>query len=108
MLDFYGLKDDVEGGFVFFFQATNEGTMKRVVKSALLGKEPNVFTTNLKDKSIYHLGKIDTDTGVVTPNTPIFVCGIQTLRLELIQEIKIAKTEAGEEKPEANEVCKDE
>ena len=108
MLDFYGLKDDVEGGFVFFFQATNEGTMKRVVKSALLGKEPNVFTTNLKDKSVYLLGKIDQATGAVSPNTPIFMCGVQTLRLELIQEIKISKAEAGVEKPEANEVCTDE
>ena len=31
-LEMYGLKDNVEGEFIFFFQAKNEGIMKRAVE----------------------------------------------------------------------------
>ena len=104
----YGLKDNITGEFVFFFQSQNEGTMKRVVKSALLGKEPNVFTRDLKDKAVYDLGKIDTQTGVITPNSSaVFVINVSEVRLDLIREIKVAKQEAGVE-PNADEVASDE
>lgn len=104
-LNFYGVKDNVEGGFVFFFQCQNEGIMKRVVKSAMLSKEPNAFTTDLKDKAIYQLGEIDTLTGILTPIQPLFIVSNAEIRLELIREIKIAKTEAGDQEPDAKEVC---
>ena len=104
----YGVKDNVEGGFVFFFQAINEGIMKRMVKSALLSKEPNFFSTNLKDKSIYCLGSIETETGVIEPlQSPVWAENISQIRLDLIQEIKIAKQEAGDKNPKADEVVKD-
>ena len=107
-LHFYGVKDDVTGEFVFTYLSQNEGTMKRVVKSALLGKEPNVFTTNLKDKKIYDLGIFDTETGLLVAQAVVYVCPVSELRLELIREIKIAKQEAGEKEPSADEVCSDE
>lgn len=107
-LTMYGLKDNVTSEFIFFFQSQNEGTMKRIVKGALLDKQPNCFTTDLKDKDVYDLGQIDTQTGVIEPITPLFVVHVSEVRLELIREIKIAKAEAGEEKPDANEVASDE
>lgn len=106
-LNMYGLKDNVEGEFIFFFQAKNEGIMKRVVESALLDKNGNHFTANIKDKAIYELGTIETLTGIVVPTDPIFVCGINEIRLDLIKQIKIAKQEAGVENPTAEEVAKD-
>lgn len=107
-LKFYGLKDDVTGEFIFFFQSQNEGTMKRVVKGALLDKQGNAFTHDIKDKKIYDLGSIDTQSGLVKDNKPVFVCGVNHIRLELIREIKIAKAEAGEKEPNAEEVVSDE
>lgn len=104
-LNIYGLKDNVEGEFIFFFQAKNDGLMVRAVKGALLTKEQNHFTTNMKDKDIYNLGEIDTFTGAVEPCTPVFCTNVNAVRLDLIKEIKIAKAEAGEEKPEADEVA---
>lgn len=105
---FYGLKDDITGEFVFTFMSQNDGTMKRVVKSALLGKEPNVFTRDLKDKKIYNLGDFDTETGKLTNNDVIYVVSVAELRLELIREIKLAKQEAGVQEPNADEVVPDE
>lgn len=104
-LEFYGLKDDITGEIVFTFLSQNEGTMKRVVKSALLGKDPNVFTTNLKDKKIYDLGLFDTLTGKFETNEPVYACSVAEIRLELIREIKVAKQEEGINEPDANEVC---
>lgn len=103
-LNIYGLKDTVEGEFVFFFQAKNDGLMQRAVKGALLVKEQNHFTTNMKDKDVYLLGQIETLTGVIKPCPAVFVNNVNEIRLELIREIKIAKAEAGEEKPTAEEV----
>lgn len=107
-LNIYGLKDSVEGEFIFFFEAKNDGIMKRAVEGALLTKEQNHFTSNMKDKDIYNLGLVETLTGVITPNVPVFCCNVNEIRLELIKKIKIAKAEAGDEKPEADEVASDE
>ena len=103
-LNIYGLKDAVEGEFIFFFQAKNDGMMERAVKGALLTKEQNHFTNNMKDKDLYMIGEIETLTGEIKPSTPVFVNNVNQIRLALINEIKLAKAEAGEEKPEATEV----
>ena len=108
ILKIYGVHDNVEGDHVFFFQSLNEGTMKRVVKSSMLSKEPNVMTTNLKDKAIYELGEVETKTGVITPCTPVYIVSLAEVRLDLIKEVKIAKQEAGVENPDASEVVSDE
>ena len=108
LLEMYGLKDNVEGEFIFFFQAKNEGIMKRAVEGALLDKNGNHFTNNMKDKAIYNLGSVETLTGEIKPISPIFVCGVNEIRLELIKKIKIAKQEAGVENPNAEEVASDE
>lgn len=103
-LNMYGLKDNVEGEFIFFFQAKNDGIMKRAVKGSLLTKEQNHFTTNMKDKDIFMIGEIDTKTGDIEKCSPVFMFNVNEVRLELIREIKIAKAEAGDEKPSAEEV----
>lgn len=103
-LNMYGLKDCIEGEYIFFFQAKNDGIMKRAVKGSLLTKEQNHFTSNMKDKDIYLLGEIETLTGAIIPCAPIFCVNVNEVRLELIKEIKIAKAEAGDEKPDAPEV----
>lgn len=106
-LEMYGLKDNVEGEFIFFFQAKNDGIMKRAVEGALLTKETNHFTSNMKDKAIYNIGTVETLTGQISPISPVFCCGVNEIRLELIKKIKIAKQEAGETNPTADEVCPD-
>ena len=104
----YAVKDEVALDFPFIFEAINDGMMKRVVKGALLSKERNVFTDNLKDKVIFQIGERETKTGVITAlEQPLFIFSVAELRLELIKEIKIAKAEAGEEHPEAPEVISD-
>ena len=107
-LEMYGLKDNVEGEFIFFFQAKNEGIMKRAVEGALLDKNGNHFTNNMKDKAIYNIGTIETLTGAIQPISPVFVSGVNEIRLDLIKKIKIAKAEQGDVKPDANEVASDE
>ena len=104
LLNMYGLKDAIEGEFIFFFQAKNDGIMERAVKGALLTKEQNAFTSNMKDKDIYLLGTIETLTGEIKPSVPVFCTNVNTVRLALINEIKLAKAEAGVDKPEATEV----
>ena len=107
-LNIYGVKDDVTGEFVFTFNSQNDGTMKRVVKSSLLTKEPNVFTRDLKDKKVYKLGEFETITGEIKALAPIvYAFSVAEVRMELIEEIKIAKQEAGDPNPNADEVAKD-
>lgn len=107
-LEMYGLKDSVEGEFIFFFQAKNDGIMKRAVEGALLDKNGNHFTNNMKDKAIYNIGTIETLTGIIVPSDPIFICGVNEIRLDLIKKIKLAKQEEGQENPDAKEVVDDE
>lgn len=105
----YGLKDTVSGEFIFIFQEKNEGMMKRLVQGCLLDKTGNnPFCHNLRDKEIYDLGTVETLTGEIKPITPIYVVSVQEIRLDLIRQIKIDKTEVGIEKPEADEVYDDE
>lgn len=106
-LNIYGVKDDVTGEFVFTFNSQNDGTMKRVVKSSLLTKEPNVFTRDLKDKKVYKLGEFETITGEIKALSPLYAFSVSEVRMELIEEIKIAKQEAGDPNPNANEVADD-
>ena len=95
-LKMYGVRDDATGEFVFFFQSENDLTMKRVVKGALLTKSANPFSTDIKDKKVFELGDIDTSTGIITPlKLPIVSANVSDLRLELIRDIKIAKSEIG-------------
>ena len=104
ILNIYAVKDSVAGDFPFTFKASNDGMMERVVKGALLSKEQNVFTTDIKDKSIYCIGTYETSTADIKPLSPVFCCNVNEIRLKLIQEIKIAKQEAGVEQPTAEEV----
>ena len=105
----YGVKDTIANDFPFTFMQTNEGMMKRVVKGALMDKQPNVISSNLKEKDIFEIGEFETSTGVLIGlPSPIFVAHVSEIRLELIREIKIAKAEAGDNEPTAEEVVKDE
>lgn len=106
-LQFYGLKDNATGEFIFFFQSQNDNTALRVIKGALLTKEQNPFTSDIKDKDVYNIGKIDTMTGDIEKHTPILFKRVSEVRLQLINEIKLAKAEAGDKNPEANEVADD-
>lgn len=108
-LNIYAVKDNVSGEFTFIFESQNDGTMKRIIKGALLTKEQNVINTDIKDKTIYQVAIRDTMTGVIVGEaSPVFVVNVSEVRLDLIKEIKIAKAEAGEDNPEAPEVASDE
>lgn len=106
-LNVYSVKDVIAGDHPFIFEAPNDGMMERIVKGALLSKEQNVINTNLKDKDIFLVGERDTETGEIKGIMPIFVKHISEIRLALIKEIKIAKAEAGQENPTAEEVVND-
>lgn len=103
-LKLYGIKDEVVGEIIFFLPSQNDGTMVRAVKGALLVKEPNQINTDIKDKSVYCLGSMDTCTGNITPLSPVYVKRVSEIRQELVNEIKIAKAEIGEKEPNADEV----
>lgn len=104
----YAVKDTVACDFPITFEAPNEGMMKRLVKGSLLVKEHNVLNTDIKEKDIYEVGERDTTTGVIKGIEPLFIVHVSELRLELIRDIKIAKAEAGEKEPTADEVASDE
>lgn len=105
-VNIYAVKDEVALDFPFTFESPNDGMMERIIKGALLTKEPNVINTNIKDKVIYQVGERDTTTGLLKGLTqPLFIKRVAEIRLELIKEVKIAKAEAGEEQPTAEEVC---
>lgn len=105
-VNIYAVKDEVALDFPFTFEAPNDGMMERIVKGALLVKEQNVINTNIKDKVIFQVGERDTTTGVINGMAqPLFIKRVSELRIDLIKEIKIAKAEAGEEEPTAEEVC---
>ena len=107
-LNVYSIKDEVAGDHPFTFEAPNDGMMERIVKGALLDKGQNVINTNIKDKVVYLVGERETTTGVITGFEPLFVKRISEIRLDLIKEIKIAKAEAGDKEPTAEEVASDE
>lgn len=104
----YSIKDEVAGDHPFTFEAPNDGMMERIVKGALLSKEQNVINTNIKDKVIFQVGERESTTGVITGCEPLFIKRISEIRLDLIKEIKVAKAEAGDKEPNADEVAKDE
>lgn len=102
----YGVKDTIANDFPFTFESPNEGMMKRIVKGALLSKEQNVINTDIKDKDIFEVGERETTTGVIIGlAAPVFIEHVSNIRLDLIREIKIAKAEAGEKEPAAEEVA---
>lgn len=105
MLNIYSIKDDVAGTFPFIFESPNDGTMVRIVKGAMLDKQPNIMNTDIKDKSVYIVGTRDEKTGVLCQVTPTFIKHLKEVRDELILEIKTAKAECGDPEPKADEVC---
>lgn len=107
-LNIYSIKDEVAGEHPFTFEAPNDGMMERIVKGALLSKEQNVINTDIKDKVIFCVGERDTSTGVIVGTEPLFIKRVSEIRLSLIKEIKIAKAEAGDKEPTAEEVAGDE
>lgn len=104
----YSIKDEVAGDHPFTFEAPNDGMMVRIVKGGLLSKEQNVINTDIKDKVIFLVGERNTETGVIKGCEPLFIKRVSEIRLELIKEIKIAKAEAGDKEPTADEVASDE
>lgn len=108
-LNVYSVKDEIACEHPFIFEAPNDGMMERLVKGALLSKEQNVINTNIKDKIIFLVGERETSTGKITGlEQPVFIKRVSEIRLDLIKEIKIAKAEAGDKTPTAEEVAPDE
>lgn len=104
MLNIYSIKDDVAGNFPFIFESPNDGTMVRIIKGAMLDKQPNIMNTDIKDKAVYIVGTRNEHTGVLCQVTPTFIKHLKAIRDELILEIKTAKAECGEKQPTAEEV----
>lgn len=91
----YALFDRITGEYTFTFKARNDEAMKRIAKSGMMSKEPNVLNTDTADKDIFAIAEFDTETGIVVgEKAPLFVCHVEDLRQELITEIKRRKLEA--------------
>ena len=95
-LEVYVLRDKVSGISNVILTANNEKVLRRDIKGVLLGRDQNVINTNTEDKDIYHIGDLNTETGVFTslPN-PVFLFNVETVRLELVKEIRAKKEQAG-------------
>lgn len=97
ILNEYAIFDRITSEYTFTFKAKNDDAMKRVVKSGMMGKEPNALNTDTADKDIYLLGNFNTETGVlVGEKAPLFSAHLEDLRQELIKEVKRRQLEAEE------------
>lgn len=66
----------------------SEAAVKRQIKSALISSRPNPINTDTKEKDIYLIGELDTETKkLVAFEQPKFVVHVEEVRLDLLQEL---------------------
>lgn len=94
-LNIYVVRDEVAQDNTFICTAKNDEEAKRNVKLALCSPQPNYINQHTKDKRLIYTGSIDIDTGVITGEvSPIPLFTIEEVRLELLHEIAVAKSQA--------------
>lgn len=102
ILKLYIVRDEVACDNHVILTEQNDTLLKRNIKAVLMSPEANYINTNTKDKRVFLSGELDTKTGVITSvGSPVPVFTIEEVRLELIDEINLAKAEAVASKQKA-------
>lgn len=97
-VNIYSCFDNLAGCAVMVFTAKNNELCKRLVRSALMTKEPNPFNTDCKDKQVFLCGSIDQETNEVeSVAKPVLVFGVEDVRQDLINYIAAETGKSGEE-----------
>ena len=92
-LKLYVVRDELSIENRVLLTEQNDSLLKRNIEALLLSSEPNYINTNTKDKRVFYVGDLETDTGVVTPVDPIQpVITIEELRLEVLDKITAEKS----------------
>lgn len=95
ILKLYVVRDEVAIENRVLLYEQNDTLLKRNLKALLLDQKPNYINQNTKDKRVYYVGDLNTETGVIKGLDPIVsVYSLEEVRLELIDEINIAKAQA--------------
>lgn len=102
ILKLYVIRDEVACDNHVLLYSQNDTLFKRDLKALLLAREANYINTNTKDKRAFLAGELDTNTGVIKALDPIIpVCTLEEVRLDLVDEINIAKAQAAASKAKA-------
>lgn len=102
ILKLYIVRDEVACDNHVILTEQNDTLLKRNIKAVLMSPEANYINTNTKDKRVFLSGELDTKTGVITSaGSPVPVFTLEEVRLELIDEINLAKAEAAASKQKA-------
>jgi len=97
-LNIYVIRDEVSQENSFVCTAINDEEAKRNIRLALCSPQPNYVNQHTKDKRLVLVGSIDVDTGKITAeDSPVLLCTVEEVRLELIHEIAAAKSQALDE-----------
>lgn len=96
-VNIYSLYDTAAGCSVIVITAKNNELAKRMVRSALMTKQPNPFNTDVKDKNLMLVGSIDQETNEVKAFKPSLAFGIEDVRQELIEYIAAETGKSQEE-----------
>lgn len=95
-LNLYVVRDSLAGTNELVLTAKNDEILKRNIKGVLMSQNQNFINTDTKDKDIFKVASLDTDTGVVVGEVaPIFVFNVEQVRLDLVEDIKRQKAQAG-------------
>lgn len=102
ILKLYIVRDEVACDNHVILTEQNDTLLKRNLKAVMMSPDANYLNTNTKDKRVFLSGELDTKTGVITSvGSPVPVFTLEEVRLELIDEINLAKAEAAASKQKA-------
>lgn len=96
-VNIYSLFDTTAGCSVMVITAKNHELAKRMVRSALMTKQPNPFNTDVKDKQLFLVASIDQETNEVLSIKPSLAFNIEDVRQDLIEYIAAETGKSQEE-----------
>lgn len=86
-LNLYSIFDKLAGQSVMVLTSQNNDVFKRMIRSALMTKQANPINTDTKDKDVYVIGVLETETNQVESCQPKFAFSIEGVRQELIEAL---------------------
>lgn len=100
-LNLYSIFDKLAGQSVMILTSQNNEVFKRMIRSALMSKSANPINTDTKDKDVYVIGVLETETNHLESCQPKFAFSIEGVRQELIEALS---AETGKEVSDPSEV----
>lgn len=90
---------DFKTGFLSPTVDVNDFAAVRNFEHAVLNSEQSLFFSHPEDYALYRIGSIDTDTGVITPLTPVaeMITATQVFGSALSQKLKGSGNNGSEE-----------